>query len=98
MLRHALLLSCAALCVHGATVPAQEPAPAEASPNPAANVEFLIDEPTLRAHVKFLSSDLLEGRGVGTRGDELARLYLATQLESSGLRPGGAEKSWFQPV
>ncbi|MBL9078462.1 MAG: M28 family peptidase [Planctomycetes bacterium] len=52
---------------------------------------------TLRAHVRFLSSDLLEGRGVGTRGDALARTYLATQMQSFGLQPGlGAD--WEQPV
>src|SRR5690606_26478313 len=51
----------------------------------------------LAAHVRFLSHDLLEGRGVGTRGDELARLYLATQLESFGLEPGNGA-SWEQPV
>ncbi|MBM4060158.1 MAG: M28 family peptidase [Planctomycetes bacterium] len=52
----------------------------------------------LTAHVRFLASDLLEGRGVGTRGDELARLYLATQLEGCGLRPGCAAGSWNQAV
>src|ERR1051325_2057098 len=39
----------------------------------------------IRAHVKFLSSDLLEGRGPGTRGDALAQSYIATQFESYGL-------------
>ena len=29
----------------------------------------------IRAHVKFLSSDLLEGRGVGARGGDLATEY-----------------------
>ena len=39
----------------------------------------------IRAHVKFLSSDLLEGRGPGTRGDALAESYIAAQFESYGL-------------
>jgi len=39
----------------------------------------------VRAHVKFLSSDLLEGRGPGTRGDALATGYIAAQFESYGL-------------
>lgn len=50
----------------------------------------------LAAHTRFLSSDLLEGRGPGSRGDELARAYLATQLEAAGLEPGGADGSWEQ--
>ena len=34
----------------------------------------------IRAHVPFLSSDLLEGRGVGTRGGQLTEEYIAAQL------------------
>jgi len=34
----------------------------------------------VRAHVKFLANDLLEGRGVGTRGEKLATEYIATQF------------------
>jgi Zn-dependent M28 family amino/carboxypeptidase len=64
----------------------------------AAAVERLITEDVLRAHVRFLSSDLLEGRGVGTRGDELARAYLASQMELNGLQPGAPEGSFMQPV
>ena len=52
----------------------------------------------LEAPIRFLSSDSLEGRGPGTRGDQLARLYLATQLESLGLQPGGPNGQWQQPV
>src|SRR5262245_4132034 len=48
---------------------------------------------TLRAHIRFLASDLLEGRGPATRGDQLAELYVASQLESLGLKPG-ANGSW----
>jgi Zn-dependent M28 family amino/carboxypeptidase len=50
----------------------------------------------LAAHTRFLSSDLLEGRGPGGRGDELTRAYLATQLEAAGLEPGGPGGSWEQ--
>ena len=52
---------------------------------------------TLRAPIAFLSDDLLEGRGPATRGDRLARIYLASQLEALGLRPGGPNGSWEQP-
>jgi len=52
----------------------------------------------IRAHIKFLSGDLLEGRGPGTRGDALATSYLATQLEAMGLQPAGDEGTYFQKV
>jgi len=64
----------------------------------ADSVEHYITKDVLTAHVRYLSNDLLEGRGVGTRGDTLARLYLATQLESHGLKPGAADGSWMQTV
>ncbi len=52
----------------------------------------------IRAHVKFLASDLLEGRGVGVRGGELATEYLAGQLAIAGAKPAGVGGTWFQPV
>ena len=51
----------------------------------------------LEAAVRFLSSDLLEGRGPGTRADQLARLYLQTRLESMGYSAAFAGGSWQQP-
>jgi Zn-dependent M28 family amino/carboxypeptidase len=50
------------------------------------------------AHVRFLSSDLLEGRAPGTRGGRLATEYIAAQLEAFGLKPGAADSSYFQKV
>lgn len=52
----------------------------------------------IRAHVRFLSDSLLEGRRTGTRGYEIAAHYVATQLESMGLQPAGANDTWFPPV
>ena len=46
--------------------------------------ESQINEGVLRAHVEFLSSDQLGGRGVGTEGDILARKYIASQLLAAG--------------
>ena len=48
-------------------------------------------------HLRFLSSDLLEGRAPGTRGGRLTAEYLAAQLRASGVEPG-ANGSYFQPV
>jgi Zn-dependent M28 family amino/carboxypeptidase len=56
-----------------------------------------ITRATLEAPIRFLSSDALEGRGPATRGDQLARLYLATQLEGLGFQPGGPNGQWQQP-
>ena len=57
-----------------------------------------LDEPAIRAHIKFLSSDLLEGRGTGARGGEIAANYIAAQMEALGLKGAGANGSFFQPV
>jgi Zn-dependent M28 family amino/carboxypeptidase len=51
----------------------------------------------LEGPIRFLSSDLLEGRGPATRGDQLTRLYLQTQLESMGFQPAFAQGAWQQP-
>ncbi len=52
----------------------------------------------IRAHVRFLADDLLEGRGTGTRGYQLAANYVAAQLEAVGLEPAGNDGTYFQPV
>jgi Zn-dependent M28 family amino/carboxypeptidase len=57
-----------------------------------------IDSEKIRAHVRFLSLDLLEGRGPGTRGGELAAEYIATQFALAGLKPAGEKGTYFQPV
>ena len=46
-----------------------------------------IDSMALRAHTYLLAHDLLEGRGTGTRGGEIAALYLATSAARLGLQP-----------
>ncbi|MFN0063397.1 MAG: M28 family peptidase [Myxococcaceae bacterium] len=55
-----------------------------------------ISAPLLAGHIRFLSSDLLEGRGPASPGDALAQQYIAAQMEALGLEPGGADGSWFQ--
>lgn len=52
----------------------------------------------IRAHVKFLSSDLLEGRAPGERGGALAEEYLAAQFALVGARPAGENGTYFQKV
>lgn len=52
----------------------------------------------MRADVKYLSSDLLQGRGVGTRGEELATDYIAEAFQKAGLKPMGDNGTFFQKV
>src|SRR6202171_3283098 len=57
-----------------------------------------VDAEKIRAHVKFLSSDLLEGRGMGQRGSDIAAEYIATQFALDGLKPAGDQRTYFQEV
>ncbi|CDG85353.1 M28 family peptidase [Janthinobacterium agaricidamnosum] len=47
----------------------------------------VVSEAPLRAHLSFLADDLLEGRGTGQRGGDLAVRYLETQAAVIGLKP-----------
>lgn len=49
------------------------------------------------AHLRFLSSDLLEGRAPATRGGQLAAEYIASELREDGIAPG-VNGSYFQEV
>jgi Zn-dependent M28 family amino/carboxypeptidase len=51
----------------------------------------------MRADIRFLASDLLEGRGPATRGDRLAQAYVASRFEAIGLEPGAPDGAWVQP-
>src|SRR5713226_6316762 len=57
-----------------------------------------IDPEHIRAHVRFLSLDLLEGRGTGQRGGDIAAEYIATQFWLYGLKPAGDNGTYFQKV
>ena len=57
----------------------------------------------LGARLRFLSSDLFEGRYPGTRGEALTTGYLISELKSFGVKPGAApgqsdSSAWLQPV
>ena len=51
-----------------------------------------------RAHMAFLADDLLEGRGTGKRGHEIAARYVAAQFEAMGLKPAGKDGTYYQRV
>ena len=90
-LRLTFLSSAAAFCQM--QVPAIPGVPQEAQQAAAS-----IDPEKIRAHVRFLSSDLLEGRGPGLRGAQLAADYIATQFALDGLKPAGDNGTYFQKV
>jgi hypothetical protein len=69
-------------------------APARAT---AAVADSLISAREIDAHLRFLSSDLLEGRAPATRGGRLAAEYIASRLLAAGVEPG-ANGSYFQSV
>ncbi|HEX6636292.1 MAG TPA: M28 family metallopeptidase [Steroidobacteraceae bacterium] len=64
----------------------------------AATAKAQINKASLEAPIRFLADDLLEGRGPATRGDALARLYLANELRSLGYLPGAGDGKWEQSV
>ncbi len=57
-----------------------------------------VDTAAMAAHLRFLASDLLEGRAPATRGGRLAAEYIAAQFQALGLQPAGANGTYFQPV
>jgi hypothetical protein len=72
-----------------------------AAPKPAplpAEVDAMLQRVTansLRGHLSFIASDLLEGRGTPSRGSDLAAEYIAAQYRRAGLEPIG-DDGYFQ--
>ncbi|WP_333607409.1 M28 family metallopeptidase [Arsukibacterium sp.] len=52
----------------------------------------------IEGHLRFLADDALEGRDTGSRGHEIASLYIATQLQALGLEGAGDDGSFYQRV
>jgi Zn-dependent M28 family amino/carboxypeptidase len=71
---------------------------AQAIPPAVKAAEASIDGEKIRAHVQFLADDLLEGRGPGLRGSEIAAKYIATQFALYGLKPGGDNGTYLQQI
>ncbi|MBB1088692.1 M20/M25/M40 family metallo-hydrolase [Lysobacter sp. SG-8] len=74
-------------CTPDAPRPAPEPYDATAG----------ADARRIEADVRFLADDLLEGREAGTRGFDLAALYVAQRMRATGLAPAG-EGGYYQTV
>lgn len=83
-----------------ATRPAPRPVPSAAQSLPPGSFAAIqaVNAGHIRADVKFLASDLLEGRGTGTRGGQLAAEYIAAQFAIAGLQPAADNGTYFQQV
>jgi hypothetical protein len=71
---------------------------ASASAAPTAQESAALDRisaNSLRGHLSFIASDLLEGRGTPSRGQDLAAEYIAAQYRRAGLEPLGDDE-YFQ--
>ncbi|HLK53476.1 MAG TPA: M28 family metallopeptidase [Candidatus Angelobacter sp.] len=84
-----LLMTCTAL------VAAQGQSSLPASAQKAMNA---IDAEKIRATVKYLSDDKLQGRGTGQKGGDMAADWIAAQFKSYGLLPAGDGDSFFQNI
>jgi Zn-dependent M28 family amino/carboxypeptidase len=89
--RSAALLAASLFAISSSTLAQQIPPAVKAA-------EASINPENIRAHVKFLSDDLLEGRGPGLRGSELAAKYIATQFALYGLKPAGDNGTYLQQI
>jgi Zn-dependent M28 family amino/carboxypeptidase len=57
-----------------------------------------INSNDIMAHTRTLSSDEYEGRGPGTKGEELTVKYLTEQYQRLGLKPGNPDGTYVQKV
>lgn len=76
------------LCALFALVLAADAQPPAVSPEVQRAIDH-VSADSLRGHVSFLASDLLEGRGTPSRGLDLAAEYIAAQFRRAGLEPAG---------
>ena len=94
-----VLLATIAVLSLSSAIAQPAPVPAIAGvPEAARQAATSIDAEKIRAHVRFLADDLLEGRGPGTRGGDIAAKYIGTQFALYGLQPAGDNGTYFQKV
>jgi aminopeptidase N len=56
----------------------------------------LFSSERMLGHIRYLASEDLEGRGLGSKGLEKAAHYIATAFKKAGLEPGGDNHSYYQ--
>jgi Zn-dependent M28 family amino/carboxypeptidase len=77
---------------------ANAPASATAAPAELQPALDSIKADDILQHTKVLSSDEYEGRGPGTKGEELTVKYLTEQYQRLGLKPGNPDGTYVQKV
>ncbi|MBK9312888.1 MAG: M20/M25/M40 family metallo-hydrolase [Acidobacteria bacterium] len=88
----------------GAKPKARKASPKAAARAIAPDVKSAIDRisaDSMRGHLSFIASDLLEGRNTPSPGLDIAAEYIASQFRRAGLEPGGdadegGARSYFQ--
>jgi len=78
-----------------AAVPASPKASPSPSPSPSPDGDAAR---RIESDVRFLADDLLEGREAGTRGFDIAALYVTAKFRELGIAPGGDAGSYYQTV
>lgn len=63
---------------------------------PLAHLAPLFNASRMMDHVRYLASEELEGRGLGSDGIDKALNYIAAAFKEAGLKPGGNNDSFFQ--
>jgi Zn-dependent M28 family amino/carboxypeptidase len=101
LVRKTAVLAAALLLVAASAAQPKPTRPRTASrrlPSPAVVAMQAIRPENIETHVRFLSHDLLEGRGTGQRGGDVAAEYIATQFALYGLTPAGDKGTYMQKV
>ena len=94
-----LLLTAAGMALPQSQRPKRKAMGAEKDPSPAvARALKAIDKERIRAHVRYLADDRLEGRGTGQPGGDLAGKYIAEQFALYGLKPAGENGTYLKRV
>ncbi len=98
-----LVLGCSVLAWAGSAAGSSastkaKSAPSIRLPGAAYNALETINPERIRWHVRYLSHDLLEGRGTGQRGGDIAAEYMATQFAEAGLKPAGDHGTFMQKI
>jgi Zn-dependent M28 family amino/carboxypeptidase len=100
----AALLSCVGACTTTAppnNTAATTPTPTTTAAAIPAELKPALDSVNaddILRHIKELSSDTYEGRGPGTKGEELTVKYITEQFQKLGLKPGNPDGTFVQKV
>jgi Zn-dependent M28 family amino/carboxypeptidase len=95
MMKRMMQLTLAAILLTAAYLAAEKTA---VIPPAAKKIADAFSTDRMKADLEFLASDLLEGRGTGQRGGDVAAAYIAAQFQQAGLKPAGENGTYMQKV